>query len=358
MASISFASYSSYYKGVLQFVDSWLYGPFFKHWSSPPPVLPSPSVTAPAEMATGYSTLMLPDGAKLAYEVLGSYYLGSAEPIVLICGMTSIRTDYERLTRALIKTRPVLIYDHRGMGNSSLTPSGEEDMTIELLARDLLFLLAHLKWKEVSLCGYSMGGVITQQLLLLPHHPTAPTSLPFTVTHILLAGTRSVVQPSAGLKLPVSAANKPRTLAERRENARRIVASLLDPRWVEENGQRFEYLFNRATNNLTQRPTEVITRQGSALQKFKFDDLLHNFPRDVQIMVIHGHLDQVIPYHCGEDILKRIPWAQRPETGNQPGQIPSFDFGHYWYEYFDVQVWHHVVDQFLGKRSVCIREYN
>lgn len=47
----------------------------------------------------------------------------------------------------------------RGMGDSSLSPGGEEEITIELLARDLLFLLTQLKWKEVALCGHSMGGI-------------------------------------------------------------------------------------------------------------------------------------------------------------------------------------------------------
>ena len=47
---------------------------------------------------------------------------------------------------------------YRGMGDSSLTLAGDEEITIELLARDLLFLLENLGWKEVALCGHSMGG--------------------------------------------------------------------------------------------------------------------------------------------------------------------------------------------------------
>lgn len=128
-------------------------------------------------MATSYSTLVLPDGATLAYEVLGSYHLEHSQPIVLICGMSSTRVDLERLTQCLIRSHPgltpylilfsasdfvlpVLIYDHRGMGNSSLSPAGDEEISIESLARDLLALLIHLKWEEVALCGYSMGGML------------------------------------------------------------------------------------------------------------------------------------------------------------------------------------------------------
>lgn len=46
----------------------------------------------------------------------------------------------------------------RGMGDSSLSPKGDEEISIEMMARDLLFLLAKLGWEEIILCGHSMGG--------------------------------------------------------------------------------------------------------------------------------------------------------------------------------------------------------
>ena len=45
------------------------------------------------------------------------------------------------------------------MGDSSLTPGGTEEITIELLARDLLALIKHVQWKDIALVGYSMGGM-------------------------------------------------------------------------------------------------------------------------------------------------------------------------------------------------------
>jgi len=116
---------------------------------------------------TAYSTFTLGDGAILAYEVLGSQYLTSTSgtitrkvvPVVLVCGMTSVRVDFERLSGALVEAgRPVLLYDHRGMGDSTLGSVGEGEMSIESLARDLVELLAHIGWSEVAILGYSMGG--------------------------------------------------------------------------------------------------------------------------------------------------------------------------------------------------------
>lgn len=57
--------------------------------------------------------LTLADGAKLAYEVLGTKHIGKSQPIVLIGGMSSRRGDWERLALSLEKDRP---------GNLSLFP--------------------------------------------------------------------------------------------------------------------------------------------------------------------------------------------------------------------------------------------
>ncbi|KAG7085941.1 hypothetical protein E1B28_003469 [Marasmius oreades] len=68
-------------------------------------------------------TVTAPDGASLAYEIQGSQWIGRALPI----GMTSLRGDWERLASPLVAHRPVLIYDHRGMGDSTYsTPSRKE----------------------------------------------------------------------------------------------------------------------------------------------------------------------------------------------------------------------------------------
>lgn len=36
-------------------------------------------------------------------------------------------------------------------------------------------------------------------------------------------------------------------------------------------------------------------------------------------------------------------------VGDKKGQIPNEDFGHHWYEYFDVGVWVDAIEVFLGE---------
>ncbi|KAG6844134.1 hypothetical protein H0H87_009521 [Tephrocybe sp. NHM501043] len=71
----------------------------------------------------------------------------------------------------------------------------------------------------------------------------------------------------------------------------------------------------------------------------------------MKVLVIHGTLDQVIPRRCGEDVQARIHGAVFLKSGTEPGQVPSLDFGHYWYEYFDIEVWQNVVNTFIDDAS-------
>lgn len=72
----------------------------------------------------------------------------------------------------------------------------------------------------------------------------------------------------------------------------------------------------------------------------------------MQVLVIHGKEDRIVPNYCGDEILQRIPWAKMVEVGCTPGQVPNLDFGHHWFEYFDIQVWHDVVERFMGEVKV------
>ena len=85
-------------------------------------------------------------------------------------------------------------------------------------------------------------------MLLLPYHTVRPVSIPFRVTHVILASTRSVVNANAGLKINAPAANITRTPEEKIAMARNVVRSLFDPTWIEENSEQFERLFKRTMN--------------------------------------------------------------------------------------------------------------
>ncbi|KAJ6518938.1 Alpha/Beta hydrolase protein [Mycena sanguinolenta] len=293
--------------------------------------------------------MVLADQATISYDVLGAHLIGQALPLVLVSGMSATKGDWRALAPCLAQARPVLVYDHRGIGDSTYSSRyGTDEITMESLARDLMSLITHLRWTEVAICGFSMGGVVAQNLLVLPYMQTHPTPLPFRVTHVILAGTRSVVLRDPQHGLQIRPTNVPRTPAERMEIIRRTLQSTFDPSWLRSNSARFEYIMHDTIHGRP-RPPATIEKQRKALQQFDFEDLLPNISRNVRVLVIHGQQDQVIPFRCVEDMLQRIPGARLVELGNQPGQVPSLAFGHHWFEYFDLGVWYNVIDMHLRK---------
>ncbi|KAJ6563221.1 Alpha/Beta hydrolase protein [Mycena sp. CBHHK59/15] len=301
-----------------------------------------------------HSTCVLPDGAVLAYEVLGATHLGhGALPLVLVGGMASTREDWIRLSMVWAESRPVLVYDHRGMGDSTCSvPDEVDEFTMETLARDLAFLIGHLGWKDVAILGFSMGGVVVQQLLALAYHPTEPMHLPFRPTHVILASTRSEVlsDPRYGLPVPApgDATQQPLSYVEKYERVRRTAEATVDPSWLATLGPIYmDFIVQRVLSG-SKRPLPTLSRQKQALQSFDFAALLGNLPKELPVLVLHGEADQIIPFECSQVMLQRIPGARFIEIGPEPGQLPTLQFGHNFTLYFPAKIWGDVVNKFLG----------
>jgi non-heme chloroperoxidase len=81
---------------------------------------------------------------------------GSGDPVVLIHGYPLSGASWEKQVPALLAAGlRVITYDRRGFGNSSKPTAG---YNYETFAADLQKLVTHLKLKNFSLVGFSMGG--------------------------------------------------------------------------------------------------------------------------------------------------------------------------------------------------------
>lgn len=81
---------------------------------------------------------------------------GSGSPVVLIHGYPLSGASWERQIPALLDAgHRVITYDRRGFGKSSQPTTGYH---YDTFAEDLRHLVSHLKLKDLSLVGFSMGG--------------------------------------------------------------------------------------------------------------------------------------------------------------------------------------------------------
>ncbi len=81
---------------------------------------------------------------------------GSGQPVVLIHGYPLSSASWEKQVPALLAAgHRVIAYDRRGFGKSSQPTTG---YNYDTFADDLHHLITHLKLKDFTLVGFSMGG--------------------------------------------------------------------------------------------------------------------------------------------------------------------------------------------------------
>jgi pimeloyl-ACP methyl ester carboxylesterase len=95
----------------------------------------------------------------MSYRIYGDGY-----PLLLIMGYGGTMNLWEeRFLRSLSKKYKVIVFDNRGMGETS---SGHKDFTIEQFAEDTYELMDALMIERAHVLGWSMGASIAQELAL------------------------------------------------------------------------------------------------------------------------------------------------------------------------------------------------
>jgi pimeloyl-ACP methyl ester carboxylesterase len=98
----------------------------------------------------------------IAYKVFGK-----GEPLLLISGSGLVMDAWDpTILRDLSSTHTVIIFDNRGVGN---TTTGDKPFSIVQFANDTAGLLDALKIQKADVLGFSMASFIAQKLVLL--HP-------------------------------------------------------------------------------------------------------------------------------------------------------------------------------------------
>ncbi|CAG8506023.1 8382_t:CDS:2 [Ambispora leptoticha] len=99
------------------------------------------------------------DGSRIAYKIIESRKsedMKNEIPLVLIIGLWSNKEYFMGLEKELAKHRKVILFDNRGMGESSVLNTNDT-ISIDLMAQDTIALIKHLGIKQFNLLGYSMG---------------------------------------------------------------------------------------------------------------------------------------------------------------------------------------------------------
>lgn len=88
---------------------------------------------------------------------------GGGEPLVLIHGVGSDLTAWDGVVAALQGRHTILRMDLRGHGKSEQSP-GPYDLA--MFANDVISLLDYLALTQIHLAGFSLGGLVAQQIAI------------------------------------------------------------------------------------------------------------------------------------------------------------------------------------------------
>ena len=121
------------------------------------------------------TTSLSAGGVDFAYRELGKERGGT--PVVLLGHLAAVLDNWDpRVVDGLAAKHHVIAFDNRGFGASSGSPSN----SIEQMADDAITFIKAKGFEQVDLFGFSMGGMIAQEIVLKE---------PNLVRKMILAGT-------------------------------------------------------------------------------------------------------------------------------------------------------------------------
>ncbi|WFD21097.1 hypothetical protein MCAP1_003354 [Malassezia caprae] len=296
------------------------------------------------------------DGARIGYRVLGREHAGPA--LVMVNGMSAVMEDWLSLAHALAETRRVVVLDHRGIGASYLTPDESEDISIELMAQDVIDLVRSLGVRIVHLLGFSMGGLIVQAILT---HANAQATADGKGVAVQGIEVRRVVLSATFTRSPRTEfrlEDVPRpahgSSADRAKAAVRYMLEMqYDPAVLGPGGALEATLEAHLAESATlRRPAMLIMQQATAISLYSGRDALCRVPHGLPVAVIHGRRDRMVAYDESADLLARLPGAVRlfPATDARDREA----FGHMWFDYFALRAWVAPLTQFLYRPGAKI----
>jgi pimeloyl-ACP methyl ester carboxylesterase len=114
-------------------------------------------------------------GIEFAYRELGSKNPGT--PVVFLVHLAAVMDNWDpRVVDGFAEKHRVVVFDNRGVGASSGSPAS----SMEQMAKDAITFIKAMGFEQVDLFGFSMGGMIAQEIVLME---------PRLVRKMIIAGT-------------------------------------------------------------------------------------------------------------------------------------------------------------------------
>ena len=240
-------------------------------------------------------------GVSLRYE-----RAGSGPAVLFIHGWTCNRTFWERQLQALRDRHTVIAVDLRGHGESSRPRAG---YTLGAIVDDLEHLVRALGVPRIAVVGWSMGGIVAQELALRLGERVSSLALVCTLAGGVLDPKNPRGQPERANEMKAAIAGDFRSFI-------RGFAALLFKAGSDSP------LFPWAVGQMQKTPAHVAAACFDTLLAADLRKRLRTLK--VPTLVLHGRHDAITPLADGEYLAEHIP-AARLITFEESGHAPFLE---------------------------------
>ena len=219
---------------------------------------------------------------------------GTGDPVLMIMGLGLSGGAWWRTVPVLSRSLRVITFDNRGVGRSR---AHLHSYTTEAMADDAVSVLDAAGIERAHVYGFSLGGMVAQQLAL--RHEDRVRSIVLGATH---PGGPRAVRPSDD----VIAFFRRRASMSAKDAARASVPFNYGPRCRREHK-------DRIAEDIQRRLAHPFPERAYKAQMVAVS--LHNCYRrlkriEAPTMVVHGREDRIVPVANAEILAERIPRAE------------------------------------------------
>lgn len=231
---------------------------------------------------------------------------GAGDPVVLLTGLGGDSQAWSLLARELSQHSRVIMPDNRGAGRTS---APDRPYSIAAMAEDVFALLTRLGVTKAHVAGWSMGGMIAQELALA--HPTF-------VNRLALLGSAPKLD-GQGRAILRSWIDVRRSNMSREQFVRFTSAWFYSPELLDDE-PRYERAVHSSLANPYAQQDHAFLRQANAVLGFDASGRLGDLKQET--LVVTAKDDILVPARNAECLARLLPKATLVELpGGHAGCI-------------------------------------
>ena len=243
-------------------------------------------------------------GVEFAYRELGADNPGT--PLVCLIHLAAVLDNWDpRVVDGLAARHRVITFDNRGVGASSGKPAS----SMEEMARDAITFIKAMGLEQVDLFGFSMGGMIAQEIVLME---------PGLVRRMIITGTGPAGGEGIGKVARVTYLDMLRGLLTR-QDPKQFLFFTRTPAGIRAGKEFLQRLKERSANRDKEITVAALQAQLKALRRWgakKPADLskIHH-----PVLVANGDSDRMVPSKNTYDLAQRLPNSELviyPDSGH------------------------------------------